>query len=719
MSVQPSFIFGGDTGISSPEELARLRAISMALSQPSAPKNAGEGLSALGQALGYRMMQGKVNKMQAEGNASATNAIANALGASSVGPFPAAPGAPPPSDGGGGAAGGPQSYRDAIAGIESAGSGDYNAVGPTSPTLGRALGKYQVMEANVGPWSKEALGREVSPEEFLANPKIQDAVFDHKFGSYVQKYGNPQDAASAWFTGGPLSSGAHKKDVLGTTGAAYVDKFSRGLGGGGAAAALPNPPQAQQVASLDPAVGMPAAPSPVAAALQLPAQGPIPQARPDVAAALNGAPQMPNPGVGDPAATTPAGQRVLGQMMSPLPMGGQSTQMQPPAGAPMPAPAAPQGAGQLPPLPSREIGPDPMGAAPQGGPIPPQAIPNAPPAQPNLDQIPVEAGGNAGAIQPGGHAPTMQQLMALAGNPWAMQKYGPVIQSLLAQQMKLSDPAYAIDLADKKVQLQLHQQQIGGNFRGDSMDAQAWNILQTADPGSKQYATAYAIVSQPKNQLVQTPQGQQLIAIPPALPPWLKAPGGADAGQPAGVGPAAQSAPGSGAAAAGGVIPGTKPAPTEMQARNGAIGKILLNEVPTLGKTFGALADPKGQFLNAIPGGIGNAWQSEEYQRAASAVKTSVANVLYSLSGASSNPGEVLKQIEVLTPAFGDKPGTIADKLNRFKTYVRSVSSEANDPELTKSVEDALKQMEAPADAPQKDIKDMSDDELKAIINGN
>jgi hypothetical protein len=134
-----------------------------------------------------------------------------------------------------------------------------------------------------------------------------------------------------------------------------------------------------------------------------------------------------------------------------------------------------------------------------------------------------------------------------------------------------------------------------------------------------------------------------------------------------------------------------------MQARNAAIGKILLNEVPTLGSNFSALADPKGQLISATLGKYGNPWQSEEYQRAAAAVKTSIANVLYSLSGASSNPGEVEKQIEVLTPAFGDKPGVIADKLQRFKTYVRAISSEANDPALEKSVEDAISQMDAGA----------------------
>jgi hypothetical protein len=119
-------------------------------------------------------------------------------------------------------------YAGAIKSIES--GGKYDIVGPTHPRYGRALGAYQVMEANLPEWSKAALGREVSADEFLANPKVQDAVFQNRFGGYVQKYGNPQDAASAWFTGRPLAQGANAQDVLGTTGQGYVDKFNRALG---------------------------------------------------------------------------------------------------------------------------------------------------------------------------------------------------------------------------------------------------------------------------------------------------------------------------------------------------------------------------------------------------------------------------------------------------------------------------------------------------------
>ena len=120
-------------------------------------------------------------------------------------------------------------YRDAIASIESKGSGDYAAVGPRHKTMGRALGRYQIMEKNIGPWSKEALGREITPEQFMASPQLQDAIFDHKFGQYVKRFG-PEGAAQAWFAGPGGVGKTSRKDVLGTDVGSYGRKFTRALG---------------------------------------------------------------------------------------------------------------------------------------------------------------------------------------------------------------------------------------------------------------------------------------------------------------------------------------------------------------------------------------------------------------------------------------------------------------------------------------------------------
>lgn len=117
----------------------------------------------------------------------------------------------------------------AIASIES--GGKYDAVGPVADGKGsRAYGKYQIMDFNVGPWTQEVLGKPMSPQEFLANPQAQDAVFKAKFGQYQQKYG-PEGAARAWFAGEGGMNNPGAKDVLGTSVADYGAKFTKAMGG--------------------------------------------------------------------------------------------------------------------------------------------------------------------------------------------------------------------------------------------------------------------------------------------------------------------------------------------------------------------------------------------------------------------------------------------------------------------------------------------------------
>jgi hypothetical protein len=127
-------------------------------------------------------------------------------------------------------------YGPAIASIESAGSGDYKALGPVLKTGSyagdRAHGRYGIMGNNIAQWSREALGRVVTREEFDNNPAIQDRIFDHQFGKLIERYGSPEEAARHW-----LGTGAH--DALGTTPDAYVKKFQTAMGGASGAAGEP------------------------------------------------------------------------------------------------------------------------------------------------------------------------------------------------------------------------------------------------------------------------------------------------------------------------------------------------------------------------------------------------------------------------------------------------------------------------------------------------
>lgn len=104
--------------------------------------------------------------------------------------------------------------------------GNYTKRGPVVSTGRykgeRALGKYQIMPGNLPQWSKEALGRVVTEQEFMANPQIQDAIAQYKMGQMLAQHGTLENVASVWFSGQPLAKAGNRKDDLGTTVPSYV-----------------------------------------------------------------------------------------------------------------------------------------------------------------------------------------------------------------------------------------------------------------------------------------------------------------------------------------------------------------------------------------------------------------------------------------------------------------------------------------------------------------
>jgi len=255
--MQPT-IFGGNTGLTY-DQIQKQRDIANELlrANMSTPQNVGEGLSAIGRALAAKAIDKRTTRADEANKAAYETKRADIFGSISSSMGGASPASYAPAPGPGAAVADDtmsalgktpmRPYRDAIASIESAGSGDYAAVGPTNPQLGRALGRYQIMEANIGPWSKAALGREVTPDEFLANPQLQDAIFDAQFGQYVQQYG-PEGAAQAWFAGPGGVGKMDRQDVLGTSVADYTQKFAGALGG--------TPAQPQRQSPVNPAILM-------------------------------------------------------------------------------------------------------------------------------------------------------------------------------------------------------------------------------------------------------------------------------------------------------------------------------------------------------------------------------------------------------------------------------------------------------------------------------
>lgn len=74
--------------------------------------------------------------------------------------------------------------------------GSYSAVNRHSG----ALGKYQIMPANIASWSKAALGYAISPSQFLSSPQYQEQIAQHRLRQYYNQYGSA-GAAVAWYAG--------------------------------------------------------------------------------------------------------------------------------------------------------------------------------------------------------------------------------------------------------------------------------------------------------------------------------------------------------------------------------------------------------------------------------------------------------------------------------------------------------------------------------------
>lgn len=417
---------------------------------------------------------------------------------------------------------------------------------------------------------------------------------------------------------------------------------------------------------------------------------------------------------GGPGAVTPAGQRVFAAMMNPQPMTGGP--------APMPM-QGPQG-GAFPPAPPppQAQAASPVAQALFGKPAAPQQQMTA---QTDPSMIPAAAGGTADTFD-ASQGPSMQQLYNALQQPFLSDEQKDIIGAEIQRKQQEADPLRQLQIQAARKSLAVppkqwqklddntlfdpasgETKQIGAagptKFEGTGLDAQAWNILQSADPSSREYATAYAIISQPKTQLVQTENGLVPVQVPPTLPAWLKAPGGGPAAPvgnspsappaapapaapaPARVPPAAapMSAPAPapappGSPAAGAAIPGTMKAPTEAQLRNQQLYQVAAPELKIVEDNFDALSNLRDQAWSAIPGSDNygaNYMQTPQYQRAKNSLQTIIATYLYSTSGATANPGEVANQASVLMPKPGEDPTSVADKRARIRTMVDAIKT--------------------------------------------
>jgi hypothetical protein len=103
----------------------------------------------------------------------------------------------------------------------------------------KALGRWQVMPGNLPDWSREALGREVTADEFLNNPELQDSIVRDRMSKIYQQYRNEDDVASVWFSGRPVDKAGDVADVTGTSVPEYIERFRNAGPSSGSLAYVP------------------------------------------------------------------------------------------------------------------------------------------------------------------------------------------------------------------------------------------------------------------------------------------------------------------------------------------------------------------------------------------------------------------------------------------------------------------------------------------------
>jgi hypothetical protein len=104
----------------------------------------------------------------------------------------------------------------------------------------RAIGLFGIMPGNVPQWSKEHLGRAMTPEELAQDTEAQRAIFRGEMQKNIAKHGSPQDAASIWFTGRPFAQAAAAGANDGLT---NVQNYVAKVTGSAPSAATPTPAQ--------------------------------------------------------------------------------------------------------------------------------------------------------------------------------------------------------------------------------------------------------------------------------------------------------------------------------------------------------------------------------------------------------------------------------------------------------------------------------------------
>ncbi|WP_192248462.1 glycoside hydrolase family 24 protein [Mesorhizobium caraganae] len=393
----------------------------------------------------------------------------------------------------------------------------------------------------------------------------------------------------------------------------------------------------------------------------------------------------------------PVKERIAAALMQQQPIGGSPMPLQAPAGVAVPpqavpspsAPGKPQGAGTPGEIRKGSDGKNYQYAettgmagatgdqgwietsmAPGGSSPAPQQIAQAAPAE-DLSQIPVEAGGTGGALPPGTgqEGPSMEQLMQAASNPWVMQQYGPVVNALLEQKMKASDPATQIAMEKARLDMektrieteQLRNPQMSPadkarlDFDKEKFAADQKKLMELSpgttvfDPAARQPVFAAPEKAETKPAGIQEYEYAKAQGFPGTYADWEASKKGGMSLQ--------TNADGTVTFQQGSNI---KPM-TEAQSKDTTFATRAAGALPLVDKFGDALTSLSQSAGGQVPV-IGNYMKTPEYQQAEQAGKEFLQAILRKDTGAAITSGETAEYGSVYLPRPGDSPELLAQK---------------------------------------------------------
>ncbi|MCZ7488544.1 phage tail tip lysozyme [Rhizobium rhizogenes] len=670
-----AFIFNGNTG-ETPESLKRKRSLAEALAvkTSSAPRNVGEGLNAVGNALIYRALMSKVDAGDAEGKKALEADRAAFMGGFGATPVPASGSSSivPMTDAAGevsasspkvAASGSGNVYDDFIGGVKSAGLTNPYGLAAVAAT-GQAESGWSPQNANrswsdpsqsgqagtaggVMSWRNERLNnlynfaRQRGEEPGNISPSTQAAFFVQEDPSLIQALNGAKSADeaqrlmnNAWKFAGYDKPGGETARRMGLA-SSYLPRFQGGE---------------TEVASLDPSAGMSAS-----------------QAIDEAAAPS---------GYVDPMVSAPNSRGAVANALMSAPP--QSAQASPPGEMSSTTNAARQ---------------------PYQGVTVAQAL---------------------------GSGPSVQQAFKLLNNPYATDADKAMATAAIEQAQKRNDPSYQLEQDYKRAQLEALRAKpekqwqrlddgtlfrpetgetkvVGGaqgagngqfRFKGNAVDAQALNGLMEAGkltPEQAQQMAAGKTVTGPNGEIIfMTPEGVFAGPTPPQPPAAAQAPangvdifgGDAPAAPTPPAPPAPPQAPQQPQAAPQrqGMIPLTQPKVTVDESKAGGFADRML-EANDLLDTYGnAGLSPWSQAVtdnSYIPDVMENYLVDEKFQKYSQARRNFINAQLRRESGAVISPEEFENANKQYFPMPGDTEEVLKQKAQGRKTAVDAMIRDA------------------------------------------